>query len=77
MVLLGAHLYLEGQAKTSKRLGFLELATITDDHARGSLARVGADSFDGLDDIQTLDNMPKHYMFPIEPWGSSSTQEEL
>ena len=55
----------------------LELATITDHHTSGSLARVGADSFNGLDDIQTLDYVPKYYMFPIEPWSSSSTKEEL
>ena len=55
----------------------LELTTVGNDNWLLGLARLGADTFDCLDDVHTFDDTSEHDMLAIEPWGFNGADEEL
>ena len=64
----------------SSRLGWffhLEFTTVDDGDGLGRLARVGAESLDGLDDVHTLNDFTEDDVPAVEPAGDDGGDEEL
>jgi len=60
-----------------KPLPFLKLTTILDHHLRRSLARLGANRLDLVNNLNPLSHLAKHYVLAIKPRGVNSADEEL
>jgi hypothetical protein len=55
----------------------LQLARLLDGDGLGGLSGLGADLLDGLDDVETLDNLAEDDVLAIEPRGLDGADEEL
>lgn len=55
----------------------LEHTAVSDDDLLGARSAAGANRFDGLDNLHSLDNLPEHDMLAIEMRGVHSGDEEL
>ena len=55
----------------------LTLTTISNDNLLGSFARLGSKALYLLDSLHSLDNLTKDDMFPVQPLGLGSAEEEL
>ncbi len=58
-------------------LGSLELSAVGDDDLLGGLAGLRANSLDGLDDIQALNNLAEDNVLAVQPGAGDSANEEL
>jgi hypothetical protein len=59
------------------QLTSLQLARLLDGDGLGGLSGLGADLLDGLDDVETLDNLAEDNVLAIEPRGLDGADEEL
>ena len=55
----------------------LALTTISDNDLLGSLARVGTETLNLLDDLHALHHLSEHHVLPVQPLGLGGAEEEL